>query len=100
MEQMQRYVQMGFAGCKFKVGGASPKEDAERVKAAREAAGNDFILLVDANQGYTRDHAVDFGRRVYDLRICWFEEHCRSIHDCLWMRDVRHMTRLRVAAGQ
>jgi len=51
MEQMQRYVQMGFAGCKFKVGGAAPKEDAERVKAAREAAGNDFILLVDANPG-------------------------------------------------
>ena len=100
MEQMQRYVQMGFAGCKFKVGGAAPKEDAERVKAAREAAGNDFILLVDANQGYTRDQAVDFARRVDDLGIRWFEEPCRWMNDRRWMRDVRHMTGLRVAAGQ
>ena len=100
MEQMQRYVQMGFAGCKFKVGGASPKEDAERVKAAREAAGNDFILLVDANQGYTRDQAVDFARRVDDLGIRWFEEPCRWMNDRRWMRDVRYMTGLRVAAGQ
>lgn len=100
MEQMQHYVQMGFAGCKFKVGGASPKEDAERVKAAREAAGNDFILLVDANQGYTRDQAVDFARRIDDLGIRWFEEPCRWMNDRRWMRDVRHMTGLRVAAGQ
>jgi D-galactarolactone cycloisomerase len=100
MEQMQRYAAMGFAGCKFKVGGASPEEDAERVKAAREAVGKDFILLVDANQGYTRDQAVEFARRVDDLSIRWFEEPCHWMNDRRWMRDVRHMTGLRVAAGQ
>jgi D-galactarolactone cycloisomerase len=100
MEQMQRYATMGFAGCKFKVGGASPEEDAERVKAARETVGKDFVLLVDANQGYTRDQAVDFARRGDDLGIRWFEEPCRWMNDRRWMRDVRHITGLRVAAGQ
>lgn len=99
-ELMQRYVAMGFAGCKFKVGGASPEIDAERVAAARVAVGNDLVLMVDANQGYTRAEAVDFGRRVADLGIRWFEEPCRWTNDRRWMRDVRMQTGIPVAAGQ
>jgi L-alanine-DL-glutamate epimerase-like enolase superfamily enzyme len=100
MEQMQQYKSMGFAGCKFKVGGASAQQDAERVRAAREAVGDQFILLVDANQGYTREQAVEFARRVADLGIRWFEEPCRWFNDRRWMRDVRYMTGIAVAAGQ
>jgi adenine/guanine phosphoribosyltransferase-like PRPP-binding protein len=33
-----------MAGCKVKVGGLSPEEDAKRVAAAREGGGEDFIL--------------------------------------------------------
>jgi L-alanine-DL-glutamate epimerase-like enolase superfamily enzyme len=54
-----RYADMGLAGCKFEVGEASPAEDAERVRVAWEAAGPDLILMVDANQGYTRDQAIE-----------------------------------------
>jgi L-alanine-DL-glutamate epimerase-like enolase superfamily enzyme len=100
MEQMQQYKSMGFAGCKFKVGGASAQQDAERVRAAREAVGDQFILLVDANQGYTREQAVEFARCVADLSIRWFEEPCRWFNDRRWMRDVRYMTGIAVAAGQ
>ena len=50
---IRRYVELGFAGVKFKVGGRSPAEDAERVRVAREAAGDGFALMVDANQGYS-----------------------------------------------
>ncbi len=100
MEQMQQYKSMGFAGCKFKVGGASAQQDAERVRAAREAVGDQFILLVDANQGYTREQAVEFARRVADQSIRWFEEPCRWFNDRRWMRDVRYMTGMAIAAGQ
>jgi D-galactarolactone cycloisomerase len=89
-----------FSGCKFKVGGKSPAEDAERVRWAREAAGPDFVLMVDANQGYERAEAVDFGKRVVDYDIRWFEEPCRWTNDRGWMRDVRYQTGLSVAAGQ
>ncbi len=45
----------GLAGMKFKVGGAHAREiDAKRVRGSdREAAGDDFVLTIDANQGYT-----------------------------------------------
>ena len=39
---------------KFKVGGLTPEEDAVRVREARRAAGDDFALAVDANQGGRR----------------------------------------------
>jgi L-alanine-DL-glutamate epimerase-like enolase superfamily enzyme len=97
---MQSYVAAGFSGVKFKVGGRSPAEDADRVRAARAALGPEMALMVDANQGYTRAEAVDFGRRVADLDIRWFEEPCRWSNDRRWMRDVRHQTGLAVCAGQ
>ncbi len=44
----------GFRGCKFKIGGQGPRVDAARVEVAREAGGDDFVITIDANQGYTR----------------------------------------------
>ena len=87
-------------GMKFKVGGKTPTEDAARVRAAREAAGPDFVLMVDANQGYDRAQAVEFARLVWDLDIRWFEEPCRWTNDARWMRDVRYQTGIPVCAGQ
>ena len=89
-----------FAGMKFKVGGRTPAEDAERVRVAREAAGPDFAIMVDANQGYTLGQAVEFARRTSDLDIRWFEEPCRWVNDRRWMRDVRNQSAVPVAAGQ
>lgn len=98
-ELLAGYAQR-FSGAKFKVGGRTPAEDAERVRAAREATGPDFALMVDANQGYDRAQAVDFGQRVREFDIRWFEEPCRWTNDRRWMRDVRYQTGLPVTAGQ
>ncbi len=97
---MAGYMAAGFAGVKFKVGGRSPAEDAARVRAARAALGPDAALMVDANQGYDRADAVEFGRLVGDLGIRWFEEPCRWTNDRRWMRDVRYQTGIPVCAGQ
>jgi L-alanine-DL-glutamate epimerase-like enolase superfamily enzyme len=95
-----RYVEQGFGGMKFKVGGRSPAEDAERFRIARESAGPDFVLMADANQGYELAEAVEFARRVGDLGLRWFEEPVRWTNDRRWMRDVRYMTGVPVCAGQ
>jgi D-galactarolactone cycloisomerase len=95
-----RYRDFGFRGCKFKVGGRSPSVDADRVQAARKEAGDEFVLMADANQAYTRDEAVEFGRRVIELNLRWFEEPCRWTNDRRWMRDVRLQTGIPIAAGQ
>ena len=62
--EMDRYREAGMAGCKFKVGGLTPEEDAKRVRAAREAAGAGFILMVDANRAWNAQDAIRFARLV------------------------------------
>ena len=90
----------GYAGCKFKVGGRTPREDAERVRTARAAVGPDFVLTVDANQGYTLRQAVEFSRLVQDQDIRWFEEPVRWYSDRLDMAAARSQTGIPICAGQ
>jgi D-galactarolactone cycloisomerase len=52
--EMEEFRALGLAGCKFKVGGLSPAEDFERTVAGRRAGGDDFIICVDANRGWSR----------------------------------------------
>src|SRR6516162_10291904 len=87
-------------GCKFKVGGLSPRQDAERVAAARKAAGADFILAVDANRGWSADQAIEFARLIEPLDIRWFEEPSHWYDDAAQMARVRTRTSIPVTAGQ
>ena len=90
----------GLAGMKFKVGGLSPEEDALRFRAAREAAGPDFVLAADANQAWSPREAIRFAQLVEDCDLHWFEEPCKWANDRRAMRDVRHSAGVRVCAGQ
>jgi D-galactarolactone cycloisomerase len=92
--------ELGLAGMKFKVGGRTPAEDAERVLRARAAAGPDFILSIDANQGYTVPQAVELGRRLDGADIRWFEEPVQWHNDRRALRDVRYLAGIPVCAGQ
>lgn len=91
---------MGLAGMKLKVGGLSPKEDAIRFLEARDAAGPDFILLADANQGWDTREAIEFARLVSEAGMYWLEEPCHWGNDRRAMRDVRLAAGVRVCAGQ
>jgi D-galactarolactone cycloisomerase len=98
--EMEAYRRAGMAGCKFKVGGLAPEADAERVAAARRAAGPDFVLAVDANRGWSVDDAVRFAHLVEPLDIRWFEEPCHWHDDARMMAEVRKATRIPITAGQ
>jgi D-galactarolactone cycloisomerase len=99
-DEISQLKEMGLAGVKFKVGGRSPAVDAERVLRARKAAGSDFVICVDANQGYTYEEARRFVHLAADADIYWFEEPCRWDNDKVYMRDLRASTGIRVCAGQ
>jgi D-galactarolactone cycloisomerase len=99
-EEVAGLREQGLAGMKFKVGGLSPEEDAVRFRAARAAAGDDFVLCADANQGWTPSQAIRFARLVEDLDLYWFEEPCIWSNDRRAMRDVRYAGGVRVCAGQ
>jgi L-alanine-DL-glutamate epimerase-like enolase superfamily enzyme len=75
-EELESYVKDGFKAVKMKVGwpGVTLKQDAERVRAVREAIGPDIELMVDANNAWDANTAIRFGRMVERYEPYWFEE--------------------------
>lgn len=51
----------GIGGIKLKVGQPNTAEDIRRLTAVREVLGDDFPLMVDANQQWDRETAFAWG---------------------------------------
>jgi L-alanine-DL-glutamate epimerase-like enolase superfamily enzyme len=92
-EELQCYQGIGLAGIKLKVGRLAPKDDAERVRFAREVAGPGFIIACDANQGWTSDQAIEFCRAVRDYDVRWIEE------PVVWYDQLEGLARVRQQGG-
>jgi D-galactarolactone cycloisomerase len=92
----------GMVGMKFKIGAEPPRVDAARLARARRHAGDHFLFVVDANQGYTVPEAVEFiaAVRAEEISMRWFEEPTRWHADFRGLRDVRMRGNVDVAAGQ
>lgn len=73
--------------------------DAERVRAVREAVGDDVMLLIDANYTLSIDEALDLCTRIEDLGITWFEEPVYG-NDARLLATLRKKTDIPLAAGQ
>jgi L-alanine-DL-glutamate epimerase-like enolase superfamily enzyme len=64
----------GFRGAKIKVGRPSIAEDAARLAAVREAAGDAFEIMVDANQAFTLSEARRRAHAYAPFLLAWLEE--------------------------
>ena len=64
----------GFKGAKLKVGKPHLSEDIARLRAVRQAVGDGFELMVDANQCFSLGEAIRRAPRYADLGIAWLEE--------------------------
>lgn len=64
----------GFRGAKLKVGKPHLSEDVARLAAVREAVGDGFELMVDANQAFTVSEAVRRARAFEPFGLAWLEE--------------------------
>ena len=64
----------GIGGIKLKVGQPDLSIDIGRVAAVRKLLGDDFPLMVDANQQWDRQKATRACRRFEDFDLTWIEE--------------------------
>lgn len=64
----------GYAGSKIKIGKPTVAEDRERLAAVREAVGERYQILVDANQSFSLSEAIRRADMLAQLGIGWFEE--------------------------
>jgi len=67
-EKAKRHVEEGFDTIKTKVG-TSAEEDVARIKAIREAVGDDIKIRIDANQAWSAKQAVQMIERLNEYHL-------------------------------
>lgn len=100
-EQLKGYVSKGFAGVKMRVGvmDETVENSIARVRAAREALGEDIKIMADAHGTYSVPEAKRFCRGVEDCHLYWFEEPI-SPDNRHGTAEVRASTTIPIAAGE
>jgi L-alanine-DL-glutamate epimerase-like enolase superfamily enzyme len=101
-QQLKSYIDRGgFKAVKMRIGVADGevRHSVERVKAAREALGEDVDLMCDAHGTYTVSEAKRFCRMVEELNIAWFEEPVTA-DDKKGLKEIRASTDIPIATGE
>jgi len=74
VDEAQSAKAQGFRGAKMKVGRPSLAEDVARLAAVREAVGDAFDIMVDANQAFSVSEARRRAHAYAPLMLAWLEE--------------------------
>ncbi|XP_072941258.1 mitochondrial enolase superfamily member 1-like [Epargyreus clarus] len=72
-ELCKKYLSLGFTYFKVKVG-RNFEDDYRRCSAVRKAIGPNNYLMVDANQAWSVDEAIEWMKKLSPLKIKWIEE--------------------------
>lgn len=100
-EAARLHVANGFTALKSVVA-VDPggwREDGQRVRAIRDAVGDDIDLMIDANYLFNPVEAKYLCREIEEMRITWFEEPLHQ-NDARALADLRRGTLIPLAAGQ
>lgn len=89
----------GFSAVKIKVGRASLDDDVRRIEAAREIAGKDRRIMVDANQVFDLNEAIRRGRIYQQMGCYWFEEPLPPYDHVAYAELARELD-IRIATGE
>jgi L-alanine-DL-glutamate epimerase-like enolase superfamily enzyme len=98
--QLHGWAEQGIPRVKMKIG-RDARMDVERVKAARDAIGNDVELFVDANGAYARKQALAQAELLQQFDVGWFEEPVSS-DDLEGLRFIcdHAPSQMQIAAGE
>ncbi len=99
--QLNGYIARGFKAVKMRVGimDETVQNSIDRVKAARQAIGNDIKLMVDAHGTFNVPEARQFCKGVEECNLYWFEEPV-SPDNRHGTAAVRSNTFIPIAAGE
>ncbi len=97
-KEANQIKEKNFKAMKMKVG-LGPKEDLKLVSAVREAIGDDFKLMVDANHAYNKNDALYVGRGLDEMKIYWFEEPVAP-EDYDGYKELKERLKTNIAGGE
>ena len=98
VEEARKSLEQGYKAIKLRVGD-SVANDVRRLRAARQAFGDDLVILADANIGYSVEDVRRVMPAMDELGIGWLEEPVPA-HDHRSYRQARGFGRTPLAAGE
>lgn len=72
--EMRGYLDRGYNVVKMKIGGASLKEDQERIEAVLKEIGSQAQLAVDANGRFDLETGIAYAKMLKQYPLFWYEE--------------------------
>lgn len=98
LREAKEYIKNGFKILKVKLG-KDLEEDVERLVKLRENFGDEIILRIDANQGYTAEQTIQFYHRTLNLNLELIEQPlpARAVDE---MKKLPGMIREKLAADE
>ena len=100
VDECQGYVEAGYKAIKLKVGGTTLEEDVARVKAVRQALGDEINIMLDANRAWDVKTAIEAAHRFADCHPRWIEEPIQWYDDLRAMSFLRQHTHIPLASGE
>ena len=92
-------VEQGFRAVKMNMGDKKFDIEIERLKAVRDAVGEDVKIIVDANWAWNVSDAIRIGRQIEPYRVYWLEDPLAS-DDPDQLAKVAEALDVPVAAGE
>lgn len=102
VREVKTIMKEEVCGMKLKVGRTTMEVDIERVRAARQTAGSDFVIVVDANQRWSPQEAAAFcvALERANLNVRWMEEPVVWWDQTDGLRFLQSKTRIPITVGQ
>ena len=97
-KEAKEIKEKNFKAMKMKIG-IGPKDDLKLVKAVREAIGDDYKLMVDANHAYNLSDALYVGKGLDEMNVYWFEEPVAP-EDYEGYKEVKKKLNTNIAGGE
>ncbi|HWO76136.1 MAG TPA: mandelate racemase/muconate lactonizing enzyme family protein [Bacillus sp. (in: firmicutes)] len=97
-ELVTKHQEMGIRYYKLKVGKNS-RVDLQNIKRLREMLNQNQHIMIDANQAWSRNEALENIRQYKDFQLMWVEEPIQC-DDYEGLRLIREKTDMTVVAGE
>jgi L-alanine-DL-glutamate epimerase-like enolase superfamily enzyme len=89
----------GYRAFKLKIG-FGLERDVRNLTALREKLGSDVRLMVDANQAWTIEQAVEVAPKLAQFELDWLEEPIRADRPWVEWHELRNATNIALAGGE
>ncbi|MBL8231188.1 MAG: mandelate racemase/muconate lactonizing enzyme family protein [Bryobacterales bacterium] len=97
--QIETALGQGYRAIKIKTGRYGIDDDVRRIRLAKDLAGKERRVMLDANQVFNKNEAIRRGRIYQDMGVFWYEEPLQP-HEMDGYAQLAQELDVRIATGE